>query len=111
MFRLIPATVALATLGFFLATPQASQAQPVGVQVQVGPIGFSYGQGVYTPGYTYVPPRVIVPAPVVTAPVVTAPGVVTAPVIVTRPAFYPWFWDGHHWVRHERYGHYIHHHR
>src|SRR5262245_60896006 len=103
MFRLIPASVALATLGFFVATPQASQAQPVGVQVQVGQVGFSYGPRFYVPAPVILPSPVAAPvvtAPVVTAPVVTAPTVVASPYVFTRPAYYPWFWDGHHWVRH-----------
>jgi hypothetical protein len=93
--------LSVAVLGFagFLAVPQASQAQvPVGVQVQVGPAGFTY-----QPGYTYVAPRYVVPAPVV----------VTSPVVVTRPAVYPWYWDGYRWIRRERWEHFHHygHHR
>jgi hypothetical protein len=98
--------LSLAVLGIAgLATaPAVSQAQtPVGVGVQVGPVGVAVG-----PGYTYVPPPYVAPAPVV----------VTAPVVVARPYVYPWFWDGYRWVRRDgwtRYypynHHYYHHHR
>jgi hypothetical protein len=84
----------LGCTGFFLASPQESQAQvPVGVQVQVGPAAFSY-----QPGYTYVAPRYVVPAPVVVSP----------PVVVSRPIYYPRYWDGFRWVRHERWEHRYH---
>jgi hypothetical protein len=88
----------LAVLGFgglSLAAPQVSQAQtPVGVQVQVGPVGFNYQQG-----YSYVP-RYVVPAP---------PVVVPPTVVVPQPVYTGWYWDGIRWCRHERWEGYHHH--
>src|SRR5436305_11035819 len=59
--------LSLAVLGFAglaMATPQVSQAQtPIGVGVQVGPVGFSYQQP-----YPYVAPGYLAPAPAVVAP-------------------------------------------
>lgn len=56
-----------AALGLTFASPQAAHAQvPLGVQVGVGPVRFSYQQGYGYPAY----PTTVVPAPVYTAPAI-----------------------------------------
>jgi hypothetical protein len=92
MYRLL--SVAVLGIASLTLTPQASQAQtPVAAQVQVGPVGVTYG-------YPAVPPTYVVPPP---APVYVAPPVYAGPSVVVAPryVYYPWRWDGHRWIRHE----------
>jgi hypothetical protein len=71
-----------------LAIPQNAQAQaPFGVQLNVGPAGFSYQQGYPAPGAYAVPPpgAYAVPGPAL-APVPVVP----PPYVYARP-YYPYY--------------------
>src|SRR5438132_921119 len=90
--------------GFSMAAPEVSQAQtPVGVQVQVGPVGFTYQNGYSYAVPGYVSSSYVVPAQTV----VVAPPVIVAAsprVVVVPPVYYP---SGY---RYDRWYHYHHHH-
>ena len=82
----------LAVAGVTLATPAASHAQvPVGVSVNVGPVGIRAG----FPAYPVVPvtpyPVYVQPAPVYYPPAVVPVG----PTVVVRPGPV-WVYHGHH---------------
>ncbi len=102
----------VAALGLTLASPQTSHAQvPLGVQVGVGPVRFSYQQGYGYPGY----PGYAVPAPVYTAPAVVpavppatvyaAPAVVPATPYIGGSVYYgrPYYRGGYYY--HHHHGH------
>lgn len=93
--------------GGLLMTPGTSQAQgPVGVQVRLGNVGFSYHQGyAYRPAYSSYGygPVTTYAAPVTT---IAPGGCLPAPVIRSYPTYYPYSSQSYY----PRYGHHYHDH-
>jgi hypothetical protein len=88
--------VGLAAAALMLEAPTSSQAQvPLGLSVNVGPVGVSAG---YLPGYAPAPYPVVVPPPVV-YPSPAYPAYPVAPSVVVRAGVPVWgpCWGHRHW--------------